>query len=146
VNPYPSKNEQIVMALNASPLDRIRLMKALFLVWYRSGADKNWSFNFEPYLYGPCAFDLYSTLEEMERCGLIVQAPHPIDKWGNYFLTQAGKTEASRLSSEHHWQEQISKAARWAAAQSFRSLLDEVYAEAPEYASRSVFRSGARTP
>lgn len=133
-----SRQAQILVALQVKPLDRIRLMKTLFLVWYRNGKPESGPFHFEPYLYGPCAFDLYATLEDMERHGLVIQAPHPINGWSPYYLTAKGQNVASNLDLDE--KETIAEIARWAANQDFQTLLREVYKEAPEYANRSVFR------
>src|SRR5262245_12129268 len=90
---------QILTALSAEPLDRIRLMKTLFLAWYRNGCPETGPFTFEPYLYGPCAFDLYTVLEDLERRGLIAQAPHTSSRWARYHLTEAGR-RAVEMSTE----------------------------------------------
>lgn len=134
--------DQILTALQAAPLDRIRLMKTVFLVWHRSGRPQTGPFHFQPYLYGPCAFDLYTALEDMEHRGLIAQTPHPISRWASYYLTGAGKAEASRLTLECAQHVIIADIARWAATQTFRSLLNQVYQEAPDYASNSILREG----
>ncbi|MDA2926330.1 hypothetical protein MYX78_03690 [Acidobacteria bacterium AH-259-G07] len=135
----PLQEAQILVALQAVPLDRIRLMKTLFLIWYRAGQPATGPFQFEPYLYGPCAFDLYRALDEIEGGGLIVQTPEPFGRHGRYFLTETGKTKvASQRLLDDEQCRQIASVARWAANQNFRSLLNQVYKEAPEFASRSV--------
>lgn len=118
-------------------------MKTLFLVWYRGGRPQDGPFRFQPYLYGPCAFDLYAALEEMRRDGLIAQAAHPVSRLGRYFLTERGRNEASNMTLDADIRRTIAETAQWAAQQSFRSLLDEVYGEAPEYAAQTVLREQA---
>lgn len=130
------KQAQIMLALKASPLDRIRLMKTLFLVWLRRGKPSAGPFTFEPYLYGPCSFALYATLREMESEGLIVQAPHTVYSRAPYYLTTKGQGLAAGLQADST----IEEVALWAAEQDFQSLLNQVYKEAPEFASRSVCR------
>lgn len=134
---------QILAALQTTPLDRVRLMKTIFLLWHRSGQPETGPFTFEPYLYGPCAFDLYAALEDMERRGLIVQAPHAISRWAPYHLTEEGsKAAALNTDLDKAQRETIAEIASWTAAQSFRSLLDHVYREAPDYATQSILRQG----
>lgn len=137
-----SGRHQILVALSEHPLDRLRLMKTLFLVWYRSGRPTSGPFLFCPYLYGPYSLDVYKTLFQLERAGLVVQAPHPIGRWGSYYLTEAGRDEAVYAESylDPESSRRLKETARWAANQTFRSLLRVVYSEAPEFAARSVVR------
>src|SRR5262245_47808593 len=85
-----TQNEQIFAALEVAPLDRVKLMKVLFLAWHRTGKSALGPFHFQPYLYGPCAFDLYSRLDGLETSGLVRQMPHPVARWSPYHLTEAG--------------------------------------------------------
>ena len=132
---------QILAALSAEPLDRIRLMKTLFLIWHRNGCPETGPFTFEPYLYGPCAFDLYTALENLERRGLVAQAPHAVSRWARYHLTEAGRRAAEMITDiDESQRKQIAEIARWAARQGFHTLLNQVYQEAPNYATQSVLR------
>ncbi len=141
------KQAQILIALQAVPLDRIRLMKTLFLVWHRGGRPAADAFDFIPYLYAPCAFDLYGVLRELEQQGLIIQPSHQSAKSASYYLTDAGKRAASEgtMILDDTQIGAIQETARWAAKQGFRSLLDTVYAEAPDFATSSVLRREAST-
>lgn len=143
MNPSPLQQAQILSALQVTPLDRVRLMKTLFLFWHRSGRSAFGPFRFRPYLYGPCAFDLYAALDAMEARGLIVQAPHPVNRWAPFHITNAGRHLILPLASEFPPSEQkrVSDIASWAAKQDFQSLLRHVYEEAPDYATESVFQS-----
>jgi len=133
---------QILVALSGAALDRIRLMKTLFIVWYRSGKREQGPFFFEPYLYGPCSFEVYRELDKLQARGLVVQAPHPIAQRSRYHLTTAGKraAEAAVQLLGPKLSRDLQETARWSAGLSFRSLLDSVYSEAPEFATRSVAR------
>lgn len=142
----PSKNSWILLALRATPLDRIRLMKTLFLVWYRRGQHIPDFFEFQPYLYGPCSFEVYSTLDGLSAERLIVQAPHPVQQWANYYLTQRGKAAAEEAAkgAPPALRDQLQKVAQEVARLSFRELLRQVYREAPEFAAHSVLGGLAR--
>ncbi len=133
------RRAQILCALSATPLDRLRLMKSLFLFWYRAGKPNSGPFEFKAYLYGPCSFDLYESLQEMEKEGLVVQ---PVDREkAPYYLTKAGVAAAfadKHLSSEE--KQLLTNLAQWSVHQSFSSLLSIVYKEAPEFASASIVR------
>jgi hypothetical protein len=133
---------QILAALQEGPLDRVRIMKTLFLYWHRSGRPSTGPFKFRPYLFGPCAFDVYTALEDMEKRGWIVRASHPIDRWAPYYLTPKGRQAVSSCQTPTKAaQAAIQGIARWSASQDFRSLLDHVYAEAPDYATESLLRA-----
>lgn len=54
-------------AAHQRPLDRIRLMKSLFLTWHRTERRLKDFYEFTPYLYGSCSFDLYRELEALLR-------------------------------------------------------------------------------
>lgn len=137
-----TKRDILLVALEAAPLDRLRLMKTAFLVWHLGGRPKTGPFDFEPYLYGPCAFDLYTTLNQLAAEGLVVRTPYPEPRWAPYHLTAAGRRQAAAASYGlgDRMAGRIMKIAGWAEKQSFRSLLDYVYKEAPDFAIRSVVR------
>lgn len=92
-----SKREWILLLLRQKPLDRIRLMKALFLIWHRSGRNLKDYYEFTPYMYGPCSFELYTELDALQREHLVSQAPHPVAKWAPYHLTPIGARTASAI-------------------------------------------------
>lgn len=139
------KREWILLALHYKPLDRVRLMKALFLFWWHNRERLEEFFSFEPYLYGPCSFEVYRALEALEREHLIVQLPQPVRERAPYYLTPRG-TQASaefeaRLQAETpDLLDEFRSTVEEVAQLSFRSLLRKVYGDAPEYATRSVIR------
>jgi len=137
-----NKKNWILLLLMAAPLDRIRLMKALFLLWYRSGKSISGYFEFKPYLYGPCSFEVYSILDELTRQGLIVQPPYPIQQWANYYLTERGKAAVKKAtqSIDENTREMIGKVAEEVSQLGFYELLRKVYMEAPDFAVNSVIR------
>jgi uncharacterized protein YwgA len=84
--------------LRISPLDRIHMMKVLFLLQRRAGEIPDY-FNFEPYFYGPCSLEVYDVLAALERGGLIVRPLHPIMSCRIvYYLTERGKKEAEKAA------------------------------------------------
>ena len=139
------KCEWILLALHHKPLDRVRLMMALFLFWRRNRERLEEFFSFEPYLYGPCSFEVYRALEFLEREHLIVRLPQPIYEQAPYYLTPRG-TQAS-VEFEAHLQtempgllDKFRSDVEEAAQLGFLSLLRKVYEDAPAYAARSVIR------
>ena len=138
--PGLERKEWILLLLRERPLDRIRLMKALFLVWHRSGRQIEGFYEFVPYIYGPCSFDLYRELEAALREQLITQAPHPVHRWARYFLTAKGLRAVEGVAAKFdlRTQELVRQIASEVAAVGFKELLRRVYSEAPEFASHSV--------
>lgn len=132
-------DDQVLTALRAAPLDRVHLMKTLFLHWYRRDRPAEGPFHFQPYMFGPCAFDLYSALARLEAERLIAQEQP--SSWSDYMLTESGKQVADQAARRLGEQAgQIERIARWASGQTFHALLYSVYKEAPEFAARSVVR------
>jgi hypothetical protein len=79
---------------------------------------------------------------------MVIRAPHDVTRWAPYHLTAASRQQLAAIASSLSEEEraQIAEIARWASNQGFRELLDQVYAEAPDFAARSVLRTGQSTP
>jgi len=138
-----AKKDWVLLCLMRAPLDRLRLMKTLFLIWRRHlRADDADFFQFRPYLYGPCSFELYSVLETMQEGGSIVHESHPGERWGNYILSHRGKEEAqeARERADANELKAIEEIVKFASTASIGELLNQVYEEAPEYAVKSLFK------
>lgn len=135
-----AREHQVLVALRAAPLDRLHLMKTLFLYWHRRGRPADGPFNFRPYMFGPCAFDLYTVLDRLEGERLVSQSV--ASSSADYLLTDAGRQEALRAANHVGLEatKQIEKIAQWASRETFHSLLRAVYSEAPDFATRSVVR------
>lgn len=136
------KKDWILLLLRESPLDRIHIMKALFLIWHRSGRKIKDYFEFEPYLYGPCSFEVYSALENLQAEGFIVQPLHPIPQWVKYYLTEKGKKEANEVAKRTlpNTIKSIETVSDEVSQISFLELLRKVYAEAPDFTGDSIFK------
>ena len=136
------KAKWILAMLRISPLDRIHIMKGLFLLWRRMGEIPDY-FQFEPYLYGPCSFEVYDVLAAMEKEGLIVQPSHPAPQWANYYLTERGRKEAERALREidAKLRDHLETVTREVSRLGFYALLKRVYEEAPEFAVNSVVKN-----
>jgi len=137
-----TKKDWILLALRRTPLDRIHIMKTLFLIWHRSGRKIADYFEFVPYLYGPCSFEVYSALESLQADGLIVQPPHPTPQWVNYYLTERGKKKAEEVTNRASPETLrfIETVAEEISQLGFNELLRKVYTEAPDFAINSMFR------
>jgi uncharacterized protein YwgA len=136
------KAKWILATLYFAPMDRIRLMKSLFLTWYRTGKSIPDYFQFVPYLYGPCSFEVYRILDELKREGLIVRLPNPVPNWSTYYLTEKGKQAAREaiFQIEPALRDRLKESAGEVTRLSFYQLLKRVYEEAPEFAINSVVK------
>lgn len=141
-----AKKDWILLTLRRTPLDRIHIMKTLFLVWHRSGRKITDYFEFEPYLYGPCSFEVYTVLEKLQAEGFIVQPSHPTPQWVNYYLTMRGKREADEVAKRvpSDTRKLIEEIAVEVSQIGFYELLRKVYTEAPDFAVNSMFRGMVR--
>ncbi|MCD6328573.1 hypothetical protein J7M28_13605 [bacterium] len=97
-------------------------------------------YEFTPYMYGPCSFDLYGELERLQHEHLVSQVPHTVAQWASYHLTPRGETEASAIEkkADEKTVELVRSIAREVASLGFHGLLKKVYSEAPDFASRTV--------
>lgn len=137
-----TKQEWILIVLNQFPLDRLRLMKTLFLIWDILGRKRYPDFfEFVPYLYGPCSFEVYSALEELSNETYIIQSPHPIQQWASYSLSERGKKKAEDALKkiDASTLELLKAIIKEVSHLSFFDLLKKVYREAPDYAVNSIF-------
>jgi len=91
------RRDWILLLLLETPLDRIRLMKGLFLLWHRSGRTLDPSYTFTPFPFGPCSLDVYRDLEALRQAHLVSQPCHPRTETVPYSLTPTGATTASQL-------------------------------------------------
>jgi uncharacterized protein YwgA len=139
------KAKWILAMLRISPLDRIHIMKALFLLRRRAGEIPDY-FQFQPYLYGPCSFEVYDVLAALEREGLVVRPLHPMPHWVAYYLTERGKKEAEKAARalDPQLREHLEALTREVSQLGFYELLRRVYDEAPEFTVNSVLKGVLR--
>ncbi len=137
-----SKARWILLALRQTPLDRIRIMKTLFLVWHRSGQNIPGYFEFEPYLYGPYSLEVYRVLDELTQQELIIQPPQAPQRWADHYLTTRGKEKAEEAvkSTDAKMRKLVEHVAQEVSQLGFRELLRNVYSEAPEFAANSLVK------
>lgn len=140
------KDEWVLRALAIAPLDRVRLMKVLFRLWWHSGKAVPNFFSFRPYLYGPWSPEVYESLERLEKQGFVVRLPHPIPARSKYHLTDRGRRAVQGVIStiNERYLDLLQKLTCETANLGFYELLKLVYNEAPEFAQNSVVREVLR--
>ncbi len=112
----------------------------MFLLAQEGPSSTRGLYDFTPYHFGPCSFDLYRDLDRLEDEGLIQSTVRPGYTWKHYSMTPAGEAAAARFAA-HIDTEQLDrvKAIRsFVATRAFRQLLKDVYARYPAYATNSV--------
>ncbi len=141
-----SKKYSLLLALRENALDRIHIMKALFLIWHRSGRNIKDYFIFVPYLYGPCSFDVYSALEDLQSEDLIIRPLHSVPQWVSYHLTERGRRKADEIekSLSQNTLKLIKDVVNEISELDFYGLLKKVYTEAPDFAINSIFKGVMR--
>ncbi len=132
---------------NVVELDPIRIMKGMFL--FTMAVEKQGktgdipTYDFEPYLYGPCAFEIYADLDSLVSEGLLEREEPPFGRtWPIYRPTELGKARAKELQGQAPAEvvPQMANLKSEVVSLSFNQLLRRVYAEHPKYAGQSVLR------
>ena len=107
------------------------------------GLEKQGEFyNFKPYNYGPFASEIYSDAESLALEGLVCVGKSAGESWSNYHATPIGlqRTNDLRGQIKPEVAEYTKEIVRWVRSLSFDQLLAYVYANFPEYASKSIFK------
>ena len=122
-------------------LDPIRIQKGMFLFAKESGARDRELYEFVPYNWGPCSFDIYDDLDSLHRDGLIERRPVPGKSWYKYQISPAGRDFTSTLRlPKGDSLDYLGKIKSAITRASFNRLLDNVYKRYPEYAINSHYR------
>jgi uncharacterized protein YwgA len=121
-------------------IEPIKLQKALFKFAKESGAPPTELYEFEPYNWGPCSFEIYEDIKDLRERGLVEAIPSGRG-WNIYRLTSAGqeREEEIRESSDPRLIKQMDDARQFVTDRNFMTLLTDVYEEYPEYAVNSLF-------
>jgi len=122
-------------------LDRIRLMKGMFLFAQTGIPGPRERYEFEPYDWGPFSRDVYRDLEALEAAGLLVAVPEG-SRYAEYRVTDLGRQHADAL--QHGLPTATTKCLAEIKAtvtsKSFLELLEYVYQRYSDFAERSRLR------
>ena len=124
-----------------SPLmDPIRIMKGLFLFKMELGDELKEFYDFVPYLYGPCSFEIYSDLSKLQLDNFVDEISLPFSRWSYYRLSERGQEESEKLknAATSDLVLKLIDIKRRVMSPPFLSLLREIYKKYPEYARSSV--------
>ena len=143
------RQQTLLVFLNhkgSQELDPIRIMKGLFLFAQQAPTDwvpRDARYEFEPYDYGPCSFQIYADLDQLRQSGYVTASQVPGRSWKYYSLTAEGRKIAQRVikGMNTHAVTYLQTLRDFVTKISFRQLLTAVYRRYPEYAVNSVFKS-----
>ncbi len=125
-------------------IEPIQLQKLLFKFAKESEAPGQELYEFVPYSWGPCSFEIYDDLGSIKSEGLIETVPRGIG-WNSYRLTDKGKevVRGLRNNADAQFQSRLAELDdkyAYVTSRTFGDLLRDVYAEYPEFATKSFFR------
>lgn len=122
----------LLKACNKRSMSPIQIMKALFL--YSQQAHPAEFYKFEPYLYGPCSFEVYHDLRILLNEGLISSTPS-LYSWDFYSITSQGEEMIKEVDK------QIEEIKKFVVSKPFIELLKEIYSKYPEFAKNSIINT-----
>lgn len=122
------------------PLDRVRLMKGMFLLSEEAPQDMHRLYDFVPYDWGPFSRGVYRDLENLQARGLV--ATEGSEPYESYRLTEIGHERALTLlkSLPESVVQKLAEVKNLTTSMSFLDLLEYVYNRHPDYAQRSKLR------
>ena len=123
-------------------MDRIRIMKTLFLLDKQIDQRLSNFYQFTPYLYGPFSLEVYTDLDELRQEGHIqLELTLPLN-WSRYRLTEKGISAVDKIYKEipAPLKTKMREVKNLVTGLSFVELLRYVYKEYPEYAYSSVIK------
>ena len=118
-------------------LDRIRLMKGMFLLSQEGPPPVQGLYDFRPYDWGPFSAEIYRDMSQLEGAGWVVAAG--AQPYEAYAATDAGRARAEGLREalSEAVLEKLTQLKKLTTSLSFLDLLEWVYERHPEYATRS---------
>lgn len=119
------------------PMSPLQLMKSIFL--YAQEEKPKDFYEFIPYLYGPCSFDVYTDLKLLESRGFIASYP-TYRGWSFFGITSEGE---KYLLSDTKIIQKLNEIKKMILSKSFIELLKYVYSKYPEFTQNSIFNSEA---
>lgn len=113
-------------------------MKGLFLLSKELKLEN--FYIFEPYLYGPCSFDVYNDLNTLIRENLLTTIKFLPSYWSYYKVTPQGADKSKKIL-QNMSQEIVAKMKeikKTVISKGFIDLLRHIYEKYPEYAVNSI--------
>ena len=122
-------------------LDRIRLMKGMFLFAQSGIPGPEERYEFVPYDWGPFSRDVYEDLEGLQATGLLLAMPEG-SRYAEYRATDVGLGQAKELQRTlpNDATHRLAEIKATVTSMSFLELLEYVYQRYSAFAGRSRLR------
>jgi len=127
---------------NEESIDPIRIMKGLFIFSQEAKKDwlKNGFYEFVPYNFGPCSFEIYSDLRLLKKSGLLKVEFKEGQHWKYYSLTKKGKNVCNKIALDKEAYVFLEEIKNFVVKTPFSLLLKAIYKKYPDYAINSIFK------
>jgi hypothetical protein len=134
-----NRRDWLLIALG-DRLEPIQVQKTLFKFAEEAGAPEAERYEFVPYNWGACSFDIYDDLGQLREEELVEFEPSGRG-WNVYHVTDKGAQVAKELreAADSHMVNRMDDIRGYVTSRSFGRLLRDVYADYPESAERSLF-------
>ena len=134
------RDEWLLVAIGEGTIEPVQVQKVMFVFAQESEVPEDEAYEFVPYNWGPCSFEIYTDIDELIERGM-VQRFATGRGWSCYGLTGEGKAKAEqlRMSAKQAYLKGLDEWREWVITQPFKTLLKEVYQRYPDYAVASVF-------
>ena len=114
-------------------------MKELFIIRKGlSNVDDSQFYQFVPYLYGPCSFEVYKDISRLEREGLILRKLDKNKRWSVFSITERGSDYIESMGG--NIPKVVEDVKKTLNAIPFIELLRWVYEKYPHFAEKSILR------
>jgi len=124
----------------SQPLDRLRMQKGVFLLEQRGPAEWRRVYRYQPYNWGPYSSDLADDVDSLIFGGLL-RTESGASRYPAYRTTRSGEDwlDENMGVFPKQYRKFVKETRRFVTTRSFGKLLKDVYAEYPEFATRSQF-------
>ena len=122
-------------------IEPIQLQKTVFKFAMESKVREPEAYEFVPYNWGPCSFEIYDDLDTL-RSGGLIQSVASGRGWQAYQWTSRGAIEAKalRAKADPELVREFDSAREYVTNRSFTTLLRDIYEDYPEFAKNSLFK------
>ena len=121
-------------------IEPVQIQKLMFMFAQETKVPEAEAYEFVPYNWGPCSFDIYADMDNFINSGSVERVPTGRG-WSRYGLTADGRASVRQLrkSADKANLNGLNGWRKWVTGQSFQSLLNSVYEKYPSYAVASKF-------
>lgn len=132
--------EWLLLAIGNGMIEPVQVQKLMFLFSQETQVPEAEAYEFVPYNWGPCSFDIYADMDSFINDDIVERFPTNRG-WSSYGLTDKGRATVAQLRkvADKTHLEELNDCRAWVTSMTFRGLLNEVYRKYPQYAVASEF-------